>query len=88
MTELALTIKSAPLQSQIIQDQTICFEVQENAIICIQNKVDMLSKSCIKLEWIKVQKQEQPKKWRCAQKAASRLGYAPGCLLKCIKKLN
>ena len=60
--EHALTIKIAPFMGQAIQDQIIRFAVQENALTCIHYKVDMFSKSSIKLDGIKEQKEKLPKK--------------------------
>jgi hypothetical protein len=79
--EHTLSIKIAPLMSQAIQDQSIRFSVRENSLTCIHYKVDMFSKSSIKLEGIKEQKQEQPKEWTGAKKAAGGLGYALGRLI-------
>ena len=83
--EHSLTIKIAPLMDQTIQDQTIRFAVQENALTCIHYEVNMFNKSSIKLEGIKEQKQEQeqPKEeWTGVKKAAASLGYALGRLFR------
>lgn len=78
--EHTLTIKIAPLMGPSLQDQTIRFAVQENALTCIHYKVDMFSKSSIKLGGIKEQKQEQAKEWTGVNNAARGLGYALGRL--------
>lgn len=82
VSEHTLNIKIAPLMGETIQDQTIRFAVQANALTCIHYKVDMFSKSSIKLEGIKEQKQEQPKEWTGVKKAARGLGYALGSLFR------
>ena len=62
--EHLLTIKtgSMPLLGRDIEDQTIRFTVQENELTWINYKVDMFSKSSIKLDGIKEQKEKLPKK--------------------------
>jgi len=78
----ALTVRIDPVMGQAIQDQSIRFSVRENSLTCIHYKVDMFSKSSIKLQGIKEQKQEQPKEWTGAKKAAGGLGYALGRLFR------
>ena len=58
-----LTIKTgaAPITGHIIEDQSISFTVQDNALTVIMYKVNVLYKSSIKLDGIKEHKEEQPK---------------------------
>jgi hypothetical protein len=84
--EYALTVRIDPVMGQVIQDQSIRFSVRENSLTCIHYKVDMFSKSSIKLQGIKEQKQGQPKEWTGAKKAAGGLGYTLGRLFRGSKK--
>ena len=76
------TIKIDPVMGQAIQDQSIRFTVHENAHKYINYEVNIFNKSSIKMAGIKEHKQDQPKEWTIAKKAAGSLGYTSGRLFR------
>lgn len=82
-----LTVKTGPdpIFGTIIEDQTISFTIQENALTCIDYQVDMFFKSSIKLEGIKEQKLEQPKEVKTIGIGRT-LGKIVGSINRAFKK--
>lgn len=81
-----LTIKTgaAPITGHIIEDQSISFNVQDNALTVIMYKVNVLYKSSIKLGGIIEHKEEQSK----PKKEYFSIGRTLGKMVVAGKKLK